>query len=355
MVTAGSPERGQSGERGLTVTRERSARSFPPTTTFVTITVELARFARRLIGTLYVATLAVFVAIEISIPRGFATVILPIGADPTSERFRPLVEQYHLDRHIVVRHLLWIGEVFQGELNESTRGVPISELVLPRLSISLQFVLVSLAGTLLIGIPLGLLAAAWHRDRRGTALNTIFGLSQSIPIFITPVFLIWLFALELRWLPAAGWVRIGTSFWGNLETLILPASALIFAEIGPVARIVRADALVVLRTDFVAAAIGKGLSPAYVLARHALRPASLGLLNVIGLNVGTLLSGTMLIEIIFGIGGLGQLLLEASLNRDLYLLLALTSYVVVVYVSINAAVDLAMRLLDPRLNAGRDG
>jgi peptide/nickel transport system permease protein len=297
-----------------------------------------------------VATLAVFVAIEISIPRGFATVVLPLGADPTSDRFRPLVEQYHLDRHVLIRHLHWIVDLFQGELNASTRGTPVAELIVPRLSISLQFVAVSLIGTLVLGIPLGLLAAAWHRQRRGTVLNTIFGLSQSIPIFITPVFLIWLFALELRWLPAAGWVRIGTSFWGNLETLLLPATALIFAEIGPVARIVRADALVVLRTDYVAAAIGKGLRPAYVLARHALRPASLGLLKVIGLNIGTLLSGTMLIELIFGIGGLGQLVLEASLNRDLYLLLALTTYLVGVYVTINSAVDVVMRLLDPRLS-----
>ncbi len=314
-----------------------------------TVAIELGRYLRRLIGTVVAATFLVFAAIEISIPRGFATVVLPAGINPASPRAQATIEQYHLDRNILVRQIHWMLDVAQGELGRSTRGTPVAELILPRLSISLQFVVVSLLGTILIGVPLGLLAAAWNRRRRGTALNAIFGLSQSIPVFITPVFLIWLFALELRWLPAAGWVRLSTSLWGNLESLLLPATALIFAEIGPVARIVRADAIEVLRTDYVAAATGKGLSPSYVLARHTLRPASLGLLNVVGLNVGALLSGSMLIEIIFGIGGLGQLLLEASLNRDLYLLLALTTYVVAVYVTVNSVVDALMRILDPRL------
>lgn len=313
------------------------------------VATELGRFLRRLVGTVFAATLLVFVTIEISIPRGFATVVLPAGIDPASPRAQATIERYHLDRNIVVRHAHWLVDLTQGELGRSTRNMPVAELIVPRLSISLQFVLVSLLGTILIGVPLGLLAAAWNRRRRGTALNTVLGLSQSIPVFITPVFLIWLFALELRWLPAAGWVRFSTSPLGNLESLLLPATALIFAEIGPVARIVRADALEVLRTDYVVAATGKGLSPSYVLARHTLRPASLGLLNVVGLNVGALLSGSMLIEIVFGIGGLGQLLLEASLNRDLYLLLALTTYVVTVYVTINSAVDVLMRVLDPRL------
>lgn len=316
------------------------------------IATELGRYARRLAGTVFAATLLVFAAIEISIPRGFATVILPTGIDPSSERARALIEQFHLDRNIVVRHAHWIVDVFQGELGRSTRdGTPVAELILPRLSISLQFVLVSLVGAALLGIPLGLLAAAWNGRRRGTALNALFGLSQSIPVFITPVFLIWLFALELRWLPAAGWVRVSTSVWGNVQSMLLPATALVLAEFGPVARIVQSDAMRVLQTDYIAAATGKGLRPTYVLARHTLRPASLGLLNVVGLNIGALLSGSMLIEIIFGIGGLGQLLLEASLSRDLYLLLALTTYVVVVYVTINSAVDALMRILDPRLAA----
>jgi len=112
---------------------------------------------------------------------------------------------------------------------------------------------------------------------------------------------------------------------------------------------VRSDLLRVLDEDYIAAANAKGLSARYVLYRHALRPASLGLLNVVGLSVGALLSGTIVIEIIFGIGGLGQLVFESSIQRDLPVLLALTSYLVIVYVSINTAADSAMRMLDPRI------
>ena len=202
---------------------------------------------------------------------------------------------------------------------------------------------------LIIGVPLGLAAAAWRDRRSGRIINGFLGLSQSIPVYLTPIFLVWLFALRLGWLPAAGWTRISVSFTGNLRNLLLPVIALAFAEIGIVGRVVRADTLRVLQTDYIAAAVGKGLTPWYVLTRHALRPASLGLLNVVGLNIGSLLSGAVVIEIIFGIGGLGQVLLDATLNRDLYVILGLTVYTVVIYVGLNAIVDALMFVVDPRL------
>ncbi len=310
------------------------------------------RFVRRLAGTVAGAALAVFVAIEISIPRGFATVVLPGGIDDGSPRAKSIIDTYHLDEPVPVRFGRWVLDLLAGELGRSTRGMPVADLIQPRLPISLQFVLVSVLGTILLGIPLGLLAAAWSGRRRGTVLNVVFGLSQSIPVFITPVFLIWVFALQLRLLPAAGWTRISDSVPGNLRNLLLPAAALVFAELGIVARIIRADALRVLQSDYIVAAVGKGLGPWYVLTRHVLRPASLGLLNVVGLNIVSLLSGAMVLEIVFGIGGLGQLVFEAAINRDLYLLLALTTYVVTVYVVLNSIVDAAMRFADPRIAPG---
>lgn len=312
----------------------------------------LLRYLRRLVLTVAVAGLAVFVAIEVSIPRGFRTVVLPMG-DDTSPGARAVIERFHLDQPVVVRWLHWLADLATGELGTSLqrRGTPVADLILPRLSISLEFMAVGLAGMVLLGIPLGLLAALWDRRPAGGLLNVVFGLSQSVPVFVTPPFLIWLFALQLRWLPAASWVRLGDSITGNLRTLLLPATALVLAEVGIVARIVRADALTVLRSDYVAAAVGKGLGPVHIAFRHVLRPASLGLVNIIGLNIGSLLSGVMLIEIIFGIGGLGQLILEASLNRDLHLLLAITTSVVVVYVTINSVVDGLLGVLDPRIGS----
>ena len=172
-------------------------------------------------------------------------------------------------------------------------------------------------------------------------------------MYVTPIFLISFFAVRLRWLPASGWVRISDSLTGNLRNLILPLTALVLAEVGIVARIVRSDVLRVMQSEFIAAARGKGLTEPYVLVRHALRPASLGLLNVVSLNIGSLLTGALIIEVIFGIGALGQILLEASLNRDLPLLLGITTYAVVIYVVLSTAVDALTALIDPRTRRSR--
>ena len=310
----------------------------------------VARYLRRLVITVAGAALVVFLAIEISIPRGFRAVALPIGGE-SSPRGRAIIEQFHLDDPVVVRWFHWMIDVVTGDFGRSLQrgGVPVEELIAPRLPISLEFVIISIVAVALIGIPLGLLAALWDRRPSGTVLNAVFGLSQSIPVFITPPFLIWLFSIQLRWFPAASWVRISESFTGNLRSVFLPATALIFAEVGIVARIIRSDALRIFGTDYVAVAVSKGLSPSYIAFRHVLRPASLSLLNIVGLNIGSLLSGVMLIEFIFGIGGLGQLILQASLGRDLYLLLAVTTYVVFVYVTLNTIVDTLMMILDPRI------
>ena len=295
---------------------------------------------RRIVGTVMAAGLLVFVAIEASIPGGFRTVVFPGGTNDNSPGTQAIVDHFHLDDHVVVRYLHWLWDVVQGDFGRSiNRGTPIVELIEPRLPISLQLVLVGVGLTVLVGIPLGVLAAAQATRGHGKLVNAVLGVSQSIPIFLTPIFLIWIFAIQLQWLPASGWVRISDSVGDNLKGLVLPAIALAFAEIGFVGRIVRGSVLEVLQTDYITAAAGKGLSSPYVLFRHALRPASLELLNLLALKIGSLLSGAVVIELVFGIGGLGQIVVEASLGRDLYLILGLTTYVVVVYVLLNVLVD----------------
>ncbi|MEM7321585.1 MAG: ABC transporter permease [Actinomycetota bacterium] len=313
------------------------------------------RLVTRAAATVVAATFAVFAALEMSIPGGFRTVILPGGIDESSPQAREIIDRFHLDEPLPLRYGHWVVDVLGGDFGRSTRGgVPVTEVLTHRLSISLQLMLAATLLTVAVGLPLGLWAAANADRRSGKAINAFLGLAQSIPVYLTPVFLVWLFAIRLRWLPAAGWVRISDSVPLNLRNLLLPMVALAFAEIGIVGRIVRADTLRVLGTDYVAAAVGKGLTRSYVLRRHALRPASLGLLNVVGLNIGSLLSGAVIIEIIFGIGGLGQVLLEASINRDLYLLLGLTVYTVVIYVGLNAVVDGLMFAVDPRIRRRTD-
>lgn len=315
---------------------------------------ELARFAARMVATVLGAAFLVIVAIEISIPGGFRAVMLPTGANPNSARDQSLIETFHLDDNVIERYVRWIGNAVQGDFGVSARnGISVTELMVPRIPISIELMLVAVVGTVLIGIPLGLLAAVWSGRPAGGLVSAFLGVAQTVPAFISSLFLIWLFALKLQWLPAAGWTRPSNSITGNLETLVLPALTLILAELGAVGRLIRADTLIVLQNDYITAALGKGIGTRAVLLRHALRPASLGLLNVLAITIGTLLSGTIVVELVFGIGGLGQLVLRATTDRDLYLLLGLTTYMAIVYVTLNSIVDATMRVLDPRITLER--
>lgn len=302
-----------------------------------------------MVATIVAATVAIFVLIEISIPGGVRSALLPTG-DSRSPQARALIEAFHLDSSLPVRYWYWATDALSGDFGQSMlNGRDVVEILSHRLPISMQLMFVSIALTVLIGVPLGLLAAFWADRRAGHIVNAFLGLSQSVPVYVTPLFLVAVFAIWLRWLPAAGWVRIGDSFAGNLKYMVLPITALVFAEVGIVARVIRADVLRVLEQDYISAAISKGMGSRYVLFRHALRPASLGLLNVIGVNVGSLLSGALIVEVIFGIGGLGQVLFEASINRDLYVLLGLTTYAVVVHVTLGAIIDALLLAFDPRI------
>jgi len=314
------------------------------------LAVELFRFGTRLIGALLVANALVFAAIEMSIPGGFRAVLFPSGFNTAVPWQRDIVDEYHLDQPVVVRFFHWVLDALRGDFGVSTRnGEPVWDLIWPRVPISLELMLVGFGLALLIGVPLGMASARYDGRPAAGAVNGVLGGCQSVPVFITSLMMIRVFAVDLGWFPAATWVRLTDDLGAHLRHLAMPALSLAMAELGTVGRVVRSDLLRVLDEDYIAAANAKGLSARYVLYRHALRPASLGLLNVVGLSVGVLLSGTIVIEIIFGIGGLGQLVFESSIQRDLPVLLALTSYLVIVYVSINTAADSAMRMLDPRI------
>ncbi len=316
-----------------------------------TIAKEIGRYLRRLLATIAGTTLAVFLLIDISIPGGFRAVVFPSGPNLQSERDQALSEAYHLDENVFVRWVRWMIDAVQLDFGFSMRArTEVWEYIQPRLPISGELMLVGVGATVAIGVPLGVLAALWSQRRAGRVVDGILGLSQGIPVFVTPYILIAVFALQLRWLPAASWVRPSVSITDHLRHLVLPVTALVLAEFGAVGRIVRADVLRVLEEDYITSAVSKGLSSRFILFRHALRPASLGLLNIVGLNIGSMLSGAVVVELVFGIGGLGGLLFEATINRDEYLLLALTTYLVIVFVTINSVVDVLVRVMDPRIS-----
>ena len=314
------------------------------------LAAELVRYSGRVIGALLSANALVFLAIEISLPGGFRAVLFPAGFNTDLPWQREVVDEYRLNDPVVVRFLHWVLDALQGDFGYSTRnGEPVWDLIWPRVPISFELMVVGVLLALLIGLPLGVVSARFDGRAPGGVANGVLGFCQSVPVFITSLMMIRVFAVDLGWFPAATWVRMTDDIGAHLRHLAMPALSLAMAELGTVGRVVRSDLLRVLNEEFVVAANAKGLSARYVLYRHALRPASLGLLNVVGLSVGALLSGTILVEIIFGIGGLGQLVFESSIQRDLPVLLGLTSYLVLVYVTVNTVADVVMRILDPRL------
>jgi len=308
------------------------------------------RFMARLVFTSLLASFGVFLAIELSISGGYRAVLLPMGANPTSARDAAIIEEFHFDDPLVVRHAKWVVDALQGDLGRSSQGgTPVTEFIGHRVTISLELALAAILLAAVVGVPLGLLAASADGQRSGRLLTATISVAQSIPVFITATFFIWLFAVKFRWFPASGWTRISNSVLDNLHGLVIPATAIAFAEIGIIARIVQSGVVQVLGEDFIAAAMGKGLGRRYILFRHALRPGSLALLAVASLNVPSLIAGSFVVEIVVGIGGLGQGLVEASVNRDLNLLLGLTLYTVGLYVLVSAVIDLVLLWADPRI------
>lgn len=310
----------------------------------------LRRLLLRFIGTSFLATLGVFFAIELSISGGYQAILLPNGVNPQSERDQAILEEFRLDDPVIVRHLYWVADAVQGDFGRSIRGgTPVTEIVSHRLTISLQLALTAMVLAVVVGVPLGLLAAASDGSRSGRALTSVLSVSQSVPVFMSATILIWAFAVQLGWVRSAGWTRLSDSVSGNLGGLILPAIAIALAEVGIIARVTRAGVVSVLQEDFAAAAMAKGLSRRYILFRHALRPGSLALLNILGLSISAMIAGSFVAEIVFGIGGLGPELIEASTGRDLPLLLGLTLYTAWIYLVLTALVELAMRWADPRI------
>lgn len=310
----------------------------------------LIRFVARLVGTTLATTFLVFAAVERSIDGGFRTVVFPAGFDPSDPRDQALAEALHLDRGLIVRYGHWLADALGGDLGRSPRANgDVLGFVSHRLTISLELAVVSMLVAVTLGVGLGLTSALRAGRPGGGAIDAGLGLAQSIPTFMSATLLISIFAVRLRWFPAAGWTRVSDSVGGNLRAIVLPVAALALAEIGIIARIIRADLQRVFAEDFIVSAVARGYGPARIAFRHALRPASLGLLTIVGLNLGSIISGAFVVEIVFGIGGLGPALIEASLNRDLHLLLGLTLYVVLVYVVAATVVDAVTFWADPRI------
>jgi peptide/nickel transport system permease protein len=285
------------------------------------------------------------------LPGDLAYVIL--GDQATPEKVAALRADMGLDQPIWWRYLSWLGNVLQGDFGRSFRtGQTVLQAVAERLPVSIELMLLAQLGALAIGIPLAIACAvrsgsAFDRFMTGSAFSML-----SVPAFLSAILLIYLFAVELRWLPATGYIPFNEDPVGNLRSFLLPALTLALGEWPVLMRVLRSDMIATLQEDYIAMARAKGLKPSRILLVHALKPSSLTLVTVTGINIGRLIGGTVIVESIFALPGIGRLLLGAIFTRDLVILQGVVLFVAIGYVLMNFIVDMLYAVLDPRIRHG---
>ncbi|MBH5367547.1 ABC transporter permease [Bradyrhizobium glycinis] len=308
---------------------------------------------RRLLGMLPVllaVSLLTFLIASL-LPGDLALVIL--GDQATPENVAALRRDMGLDQPLWWRYLSWLGHVLQGDLGRSFRtGQTVLQAVAERIPVSLQLMLMAEFIGLLIGVPIAIACAAraggaFDRFMTGSAFAML-----SMPSFLVAILLIYLFAVELRWLPATGYVPFTEAPLANLRFFVLPALTLALAEWPGIMRVLRSDMIATLQEDYIALAKAKGLKPSRILFVHALKPSSLTLVTVTGINIGRLLGGTLIVESIFALPGIGRLLVGAIYTRDLVILQGVVLLVACGFVIVNFIVDMLYAVLDPRIRHG---
>ena len=285
------------------------------------------------------------------LPGDLALAIL--GDQATPENVAALRAKLGLDLPGWQRYLLWLGNVAGGDLGQSARtGETVWQAIANRLPVSLELMLLAQLGALVIGVPLGILCAAKANTTLDRALAGGAFAMLSMPPFMLAILLIFAFSVWLGILPATGYTPFAQDPVANLVSMALPAGALALVEWPALMRVLRSDMITTLQEDFIAMAKAKGLKRGRILFLHALKPSSLPLVTVIGLNVGRLIGGAVIIETIFALPGLGRLLVEAIYTRDFIVLQGGVLFVAVAYVLINFLVDLLYAVLDPRIRRG---
>jgi peptide/nickel transport system permease protein len=300
---------------------------------------------------LFAASVLIFLALDI-LPGNAAEVML--GDSATPEAVRALSTQLGLDRPPLLRYASWLHGLLSGELGNSIAyDTPIAQLIGERLVVTVPLALLAMALATALALALGVYAAARHNRIGDVGVMAVSQLGIAIPSFWFAILLILLFSVQLQWFSAggfAGWSEDdGGGWWPALQSLALPALALALVQAAILARITRSAVLDVLREDFVRTARAKGLSTRAVLWRHVLRNAFVPVLTVMGLQFANLLTGTIVIENVFALPGLGRLVFQAISNRDLALVQNIVMLLAALVIVINFVVDLLYAVVDPRL------
>ena len=306
---------------------------------------------RRLLGALlvmFVVATLVFFMLRI-VPGDPIAAMLADAGGP--EEVAALKRKMGLDQPVIVQYFKWFFSMLQGDLGSSIYGSrqPVSRILLEALPRTMSLAFLGFVIALAIGVPAGIIAAMRRNTPTDTAVSLFAFLGLSMPDFWLAILLIIVFAANLQWLPAIGYVPMSEGFWPWLSHLILPSIAVGTAFSAIIARMIRSSLLEVLRADYMRTAASKGLPARTIMLDHALPNAMIPVITVIGIAFALLISGAVVVENVFAIKGLGRVLIEGILNRDYPVVQGAVLVVSAFFVFSNMLVDLLYGMIDPRI------
>jgi len=307
--------------------------------------IRLSSMALTLLG----LTLLVFLMLRL-IPGTVVEQLIGADAVVSPAMVAELRRFFGLDQPWWLQYSRWLSGLAHGDLGTSWRtGKPVVALILERLPVTIELTSLAVAGALLLGIPAGIVSAARrdHAVDNVTRVGALLGLS--VPVFWQGTMLILFFSIYLRWMPPLMWVDFFTDPRRNLTIMVLPAICLGTASAANIARITRACMLDVLRSEYIRTAAAKGLTRRLVILKHALKNALIPIVTVAGLQIGILLGGTVVVEEVFTLPGVGRLVLWSIYQRDYPLTQSTILFIAVMFMTINLAVDVLYGYLDPRI------
>lgn len=307
---------------------------------------------RKLLHLVPVVLLVTFAATALSdlLPGSPGSAILGQGASP--EEVAAFDARHGYDLPLLQRYVSWLGGLVTGDLGVSVRnGLPVTDILLQRLPVTLQVAVLALAMSLALAVPLALVAALRPGRTVDRLLSGAASVFISVPSFLAALLLLYLLAYSLGWFPMSGWAAPGSGLATRLSHVFLPAASLAVVEAPVFLRILRSDVIATLQEDYILAARSKGLSSAYTLLRHALRPSTFSLATVAGLSFGRLIGGSIVVEFLFALPGVGNLVVQSIHNQDIPVVQGVVVFTALAYIGVNTLVDLTYAAIDPRVRA----
>jgi peptide/nickel transport system permease protein len=310
----------------------------------------LAYVAKRLVQLVVICfVISVLAFLLVHLLPGDPTLTI-LGPNDTPTARAALLKQLGLNTSLLHQYWTWLTNVFHGNLGESfITHQTVSNAIATAIPIDLELIILSQLMAVIVAVPLALFSALRPNGPLDRVSSSVSFAGLSIPTFVAAVLLVLVFAVELKWVPATGFVRLSQGLGPNLRSAILPSVALALGSVVIYFRLLRTDLIATLQEDFVTMARSKGLSTRYILLRHVLRPSSFSLLAGAGISIGALLTGAFVVEYLMSLDGLGLQIVNAINQRDYLMVQGLALFIAVVYVIINFIVDFLLTLLDPRI------